>query len=52
MVKKRLSPTRMIVIGFAAVIIIGTLLLLLPISHKNGVNVSFIDALFTSTSAV
>lgn len=34
------------------VILLGTGLLLLPISVRDGVNVSFIDALFTSTSAV
>ena len=37
---------------FAAVIAVGTLLLLLPVSINDGARVSFIDALFTSTSAV
>ena len=50
--KKKLSPGRIIVLGFAMVILIGALLLLLPISNRSGVKVSFIDALFTSTSAV
>lgn len=38
--------------GFALVILLGTAMLLLPISIKDGATVSFIDALFTSTSAV
>ena len=45
-------PGRMIVGGFAAVILLGMILLLLPISVKDGAEVSVIDALFTSTSAV
>lgn len=45
-------PGRMIVGGFAAVILFGMILLLLPISVKDGAEVSAIDALFTSTSAV
>lgn len=49
---KRQPPGRLIVVGFALVILLGTGLLLLPISVRDGVNVSFIDALFTSTSAV
>ncbi len=39
-------------IGFALVILLGTSLLLLPISVREDAEVSFIDALFTSTSAV
>ncbi len=42
----------MIVTGFALVILLGTALLLLPVSVKDGAYVSFVDALFTSTSAV
>ncbi|WP_407691149.1 TrkH family potassium uptake protein [Ruminococcus gauvreauii] len=49
---KRQPPARLIVLGFAAVIAVGTLLLLLPVSINDGARVSFIDALFTSTSAV
>ena len=37
---------------FALVILLGTALLLLPVSVKDGATVTFIDALFTSTSAV
>ncbi|MEK5256673.1 TrkH family potassium uptake protein [Paenibacillus sp. FSL F4-0125] len=39
------------VLGFASIILIGALLLMLPISSTSGNAVSFIDALFTSTSA-
>lgn len=49
---KKQSPGRLIAMGFASVILIGTLLLLMPVSIKEGAEVSFIDALFTSTSAV
>ncbi len=49
---KRQPPGRLIVLGFALVILLGTGLLLLPISVRDGVQVSFVDALFTSTSAV
>ena len=49
---KKQSPARLIASGYAAVILIGALLLLLPISVREGVRVSFVDALFTSTSAV
>lgn len=49
---KSLSPARLVVLGFAAVILFGALILWLPVSANAGVKVSFIDALFTSTSAV
>lgn len=49
---KRLSPARLVVLGFASVILWGAVLLWLPVSANAGVQVSFIDALFTSTSAV
>jgi trk system potassium uptake protein TrkH len=49
---KKMSPVRFIVLGFAIVILLGSILLSLPISHNPGVDVTPIDALFTSTSAV
>ena len=49
---KRQSPGRLITLGFAAVILIGSGLLMLPIAIKPGAEVAYIDALFTSTSAV
>ena len=38
--------------GFLGAILIGTILLMLPISSKTGQFTPFVDALFTSTSAV
>ena len=49
---KRLSPARIIAFGFAAAIFIGSVLLILPCSVKDGVEFNYIDALYTSTSAV
>ena len=49
---KNQPPGRLIAIGFALVILIGAFLLMLPISVRDDANVLFIDALFTSTSAV
>jgi trk system potassium uptake protein len=49
---KRMTPGRLIALGFAMVILLGAFILYLPISHREGVDVAFIDALFTSTSAV
>jgi trk system potassium uptake protein TrkH len=51
-VKIKLTPARFLVLGFAAVILAGALLLTLPVSSKDGHSLHFIDALFTSTSAV
>lgn len=42
----------MISLGFASVILLGAILLMLPVSIRPGVQVTFVDALFTSTSAV
>lgn len=55
MIKKiffKLSPTQIIVTGFLALNLIGTLLLLMPFSSADGMSTSFLDALFTSTSAL
>lgn len=49
---KEQPPGRLITLGFFFVIILGTVLLLLPISIRPDAHVSFVDALFTSTSAV
>jgi len=45
------SPARTAIVAFALLIFSGTILLMLPISSK-GAPVGFVDALFTSTSAV
>ncbi len=54
MLKKltKLSPGRIIALGFAAVILIGSVLLVLPCSVQEGQKIHYIDALYTSTSAV
>jgi trk system potassium uptake protein TrkH len=41
-----------IVYGFAGMIILGTVLLMLPVSSKSGEWTSFVNSLFTATSAV
>lgn len=50
--KKRLSSFRAIVLGFAGVILLGAVILMLPVSSRSGVVTPFNEALFTSTSAV
>ncbi len=49
---RKMSPSRFIVLGFAAVIILGAIILLLPISQNEDAEVTLVDAFFTSTSAV
>lgn len=49
---KKMNPGRFIALGFAAAILLGAFILFLPITHREGVDVTFMDALFTSTSAV
>ena len=48
----KMERTQIMVIGFAIVILIGAILLSMPISTQNGESIGFLDALFTSTSAV
>lgn len=47
-----MSPARIIALGFAAAIFIGSGLLMLPCSVRNCVDLKYIDALYTSASAV
>lgn len=49
---RKLSSFQIILLGFAAVILIGALLLMLPIASHTGEITPFSDTLFTSTSAV
>ena len=51
-IKKHFSSSQIIILGFACAIILGTILLMLPISSASGNVTPFSDALFTSTSAV
>ena len=48
----KLQPTQYVVLGFFLVILTGSILLVLPFMHIEGAQVSYIDALFTATSAV
>ncbi len=50
--KRHLTSFQIIILGFAGVILVGALLLMLPISSKSGTVTPFNEALFTSTSAV
>ncbi len=49
--KKRMSPTNVIIFGFLAIILVGTLLLAMPFSSSKGEFTDPITALFTATSA-
>jgi len=48
----RLLPGQIVALAAAGLILIGTVLLMLPISTPASVNLRFLDALFTATSAV
>lgn len=50
--KKHLSSFQIIILGFAAVILLGALLLMLPFSTTENIVTPFNEALFTATSAV
>lgn len=49
--KLHVSQTQYIAYGFLAVILLGTFLLMLPVSSRTGEFTGFIDSLFTATSA-
>ncbi len=48
---RRAHPTNMLLMSYVLAITVGTLTLMLPIAAKSG-HISWIDALFTATSAV
>ncbi|MDO4322212.1 MAG: potassium transporter TrkG [Lachnospiraceae bacterium] len=50
--KRNLNSFQVIIFGFLGVILLGTFLLMLPLSSRDGTVTPFLDALFTSTSAV
>lgn len=50
--RRSLAPAQVIAFGFGAAIIVGTMLLMLPISSSTQTWTPPIDALFTATSAV
>lgn len=49
--KLHLTPTQIIALVFAGIILLGTFLLALPASSRDGVSPGFLPALFTATSA-
>ena len=51
MKNRKISPFQVIVTGFLAVILTGTLLLMIPAASADGKSAGFFDALFTATSA-
>lgn len=50
--KRQLTPSQLAVLTLLGLILLGTVLLALPVSHNPGVKVSVFDAFFTSTSAL
>lgn len=49
--KKQITPARIIILGFMGLILMGTILLMLPISTQKPGGAGFMEALFTATSA-
>lgn len=49
---KQFSPHQLMIVGFAVIVFLGTILLALPLSSSTGEGIGILDALFTSTSAV
>ncbi|MFL6560560.1 MAG: TrkH family potassium uptake protein, partial [Bacillus sp. (in: firmicutes)] len=49
---KEISTIQLIVIFYLSALIISTLLLKIPMAHHENVSLSFIDAMFTSASAI
>ncbi|WML40146.1 TrkH family potassium uptake protein [Neobacillus sp. OS1-2] len=49
--KTFLDPPKILVLGFAAIILIGSILLTLPVSTTNGQGLTLVNAIFTATSA-
>lgn len=50
-IKNKMSNTQYIAVGFAIIIFLGALLLMLPVSTKPGESTDFFSALFTAVSA-
>ena len=48
---EKMNPSTILVLGFASLIFIGAFLLILPIATENKEGISFLNALFTATSA-
>ena len=50
-VKRKISSSQIIILGFAGLILFGSLLLMLPVCTASGEGAGFLEALFTATSA-
>lgn len=50
--KRELTTTQILALGFLNSILVGTFLLMLPIAHAKGQEISAMDALFTATTSV
>lgn len=48
----RMRPAVKIALGFLGIILLGSIVLIMPVSHQQNVKLSFLDAMFTSVSAV
>lgn len=51
-IQRKLSTSQWIILGFASVILLGSILLMLPLATRDGEGACFTDAIFTATSAV
>lgn len=51
-IQKGFSSSQIIISGFAGLILLGSLLLMLPFATSSGKSPNFLDALFTATSSV
>lgn len=49
--KRHLNTTKLIALGFAGIILLGTVLLLLPAASRDGQSAGLLGGLFTATSA-
>ena len=49
--RKGTQPTRIIILGFFIIIMIGAILLNMPFASRSGTPIGFLDAFFTATSA-
>ncbi|MDQ7816559.1 MAG: TrkH family potassium uptake protein [Melioribacteraceae bacterium] len=49
---KKITPVQTLLLGYVAIILSGAMLLCAPFASTNGQGISFLDALFTSASAV
>ena len=50
--KRKLSPPQVLIAGFAAIILLGGILLSTPWVTKSGESIGFLNGLFTSTTSV